>query len=555
MTGPEDPGARRPNVLWISTHDINPDLGCYRGIWPGAEVAHTPHLDALAADGLRFDQAFATTPVCAPSRSALMTGCFPTSIGTHHMRSKAVPPPEVRFLSEYFRTAGYHVTNNVFTDYQVPVPGTAFDACTPTAHWRDRPDPEQPFFAIFHGMATHESQIYLPDERFAQATAGLTSEERHDPAAVPVPPYHPDTDVFRTAWARYHDLVTVMDHWAGNLLAQLAEDGLERDTIVVFWSDHGAGFPRAKRWATEAGLRIPLLVRWPGRIDGGRSRDDVVHLADVAPTMLRLAGIEIPAHMQARPLFDEAGGDVEQGEHAFGGRDRMDEQHDSSRTVRDRRYRYVRHRHPDRAPMQLQHFAEQFSTWRDLRRRVNDEARQRAAGETPDRLTPLQRRLTGPRKPAEELYDLVTDPHETVNLADDAAHADTRRRLSAALDAWVERFGDLGLVDEEELVARWRPDGVVPETAAPTVVEGGAGAGGGAVRLACGTEGAVIGWTDDPPRDDQRELTLQERISGDPEPDGRLWRIYTAPLPPSTRPRWARAWRLGYRGSAVVAIP
>ena len=550
MTGPGGPGGRRPNVLWISTHDINPDLGCYRGVWPGADVAHTPHLDALAADGLRFDQAFATTPVCAPSRSALMTGCFPTSIGTHDMRTKAVPPPEVRFLSEYFRTAGYHVTNNVFTDYQVPVPGTAFDACTPTAHWRDRPDPEQPFFAIFHGMATHESQLYLPDERFAEVTAGLAARERHDPAAVPVPPYHPDTDVFRTAWARYHDLVTVMDRWAGDLLAQLAEDGLERDTIVVFWSDHGAGFPRAKRWATEAGLRIPLLVRWPGRIDGGRSRDDVVHLADVAPTMLRLAGIEIPAHMQARPLFDAAGADVEQGEYAFGGRDRMDEQHDSSRTVRDRRYRYVRHRHPDRSPMQLQHFAEKFPTWQELRRRVNDEARQRAAGDAPDRLTPLQRRLAGPCKPAEELYDLVTDPHETVNLADDAAHADTRRRLSTALDDWVERFGDLGLVDEEELVARWRPDGVVPETAAPAVV-----LGAGAVRLACGTEGALIGWTDDPPRDDQRELTLQERISGDPEPDGRRWWIYTAPLPPAERPRWACAWRLGYRGSAVVEIP
>ncbi|MGO1628440.1 MAG: sulfatase-like hydrolase/transferase, partial [Microbacterium sp.] len=250
----------RPNILWISTHDINPELGCYRDVWPGAEAAVTPNLDAFATEGTRFDNAFAVAPVCAPSRSSIMTGCFPTSIGTHNMRSKAVPPPEVRLLSEYFRQAGYYATNNVFTDFQLPVPGTAFDDCSPTAHWRNRPDPDQPFFASFHGMVTHESQIYLDDDDFVRVTSELPDGARHDPETVPVPPYHPDDEVFRTAWARYHDLISSMDAWVGRILSELAEDGLERDTIVVFWSDHGAGFPRAKRWATEAGLRIPLIV-------------------------------------------------------------------------------------------------------------------------------------------------------------------------------------------------------------------------------------------------------------------------------------------------------
>ena len=276
-------GAPRPNIVWISTHDINPHIGSYHGVWPGAEVAVTPHLDALAAEGVRFDQAFASAPVCAPSRSSIMTGCFPTAIGTHNMRSKAVPPPEVRLLSEYFRQAGYYATNAAFTDFQVEVPGTAYDACGPHAHWRGRPTEDTPFFAAFHGMATHESQLYLDDDTFAAATTDLAEGQRHTPDDVPVPPYHPDGDVYRTAWARYHDLVTVMDGWAGRILAQLDEDGLTRDTIVVFWSDHGAGFPRAKRWASEAGLRVPVVVRWPGRIAAGSVRTDVVHLADLAP--------------------------------------------------------------------------------------------------------------------------------------------------------------------------------------------------------------------------------------------------------------------------------
>lgn len=145
--------------------------------------------------------------------------------------------------------AGYYATNNVFTDFQVPVPGIAFDDCSPTAHWRSRPSGETPFFAMFHGMTTHESQLYVDDARFAEVTRELPDEHRHGPGSTPVPPYHLQNDVFATAWARYHDLISVMDAWVGRLLRELEDDGLTDNTIVVFWSDHGAGFPRAKRWA------------------------------------------------------------------------------------------------------------------------------------------------------------------------------------------------------------------------------------------------------------------------------------------------------------------
>jgi len=277
-----------PNILWISTHDINPHLGAYAGVYPGAECARTPNLDRLAAEGMRFDRAFAAAPICAPSRSAIMTGCYPTAIGTMHMRTKAVPPPQVRLFTEYLREAGYYTTNNWFTDFQVPTPASAFDDCGATAHWRNRPAADTPFFAA-HGMTTHESRIYLDDEAFAQLTRHVGAADRHDPDSVRLPPYYPDTETFRRSWARYLDLITEMDHWVGELLAQLDADGLAENTIVVFWSDHGPGMPRAKRWINDSGLHEPLIARWPGRVAPGSVNTEVVQLMDLAPTMLRLA--------------------------------------------------------------------------------------------------------------------------------------------------------------------------------------------------------------------------------------------------------------------------
>jgi uncharacterized sulfatase len=364
----------RPNILWISTHDINPHLGCYRGVYPAAEYAVTPRLDRLAAQGVVYDNAFASAPVCGPSRSAIYTGCHPISIGTMHMRTKAVPPPEVKLFTEYFRAAGYYTTNNWFTDFQVQTPGTAFDDCSETAHWRNRPTGDTPFFATFQGMITHEFQIYLDDEAFAKATSRVRPEERHDPAAAPLPPYHPDTPVFRQAWARYADLITEMDHWAGEVLDQLEEDGLAENTVVVFWSEHGLGMPRAKRWCYESGLREPLIVRWPGVIAPGQRRTELIQLMDLAPTMLEICGIPVPEHMHAKPFLDRSGRFLEQNEFAFGGRDRMDVQEDTCRTVRDARYRYIRNLHPDRSGMQHCRVPDGLATWSEFRRLHSEEA-------------------------------------------------------------------------------------------------------------------------------------------------------------------------------------
>lgn len=545
--------ASRPNILWITTHDINPHLGAYAGVYPGAEYAVTPNLDRLAAEGVRFDKAFAAAPICAPSRSAIITGCHPTAIGTMHMRTKAVPPPEVRMLPEYFREAGYYVTNNSFTDFQMPTPISAFDECSDTAHWRDRPDPQQPFFATFHGLTTHESQIYLEDEAFASRTANVRDEDRHDPAAAPLPPYYPDTEVFRSAWARYNDLITEMDHWVGGLLDQLEQDGLAENTIVVFWSDHGLGMPRGKRWANDSGLHEPLIVRWPARLQQGSS-EALLHLLDLAPTMLAAAGLEVPDHMHGSPFLDASGAVLDPNEYVFSGRDRMGELEDMTRSVRDERYRYIRHYHPDRSPMQHCDYPDHLWTWKEFRRMGSIEAVQRAKGLRRSALTPLHRELIAPSKPREELYDLVDDPYEERNLAADPLHAGTVERLSSALSAWQERVGDLGFLDEDELLERWRPGGVWQVTAAPDP----------SVDLVSPTPGAVVVWTDEPaPLDaDAPPATPADRMGsprdaiGSPESDGRRWRIRCTATPiPEDRDTWVRAVRLGWLASEELFVP
>lgn len=538
---------QRPNILWISTHDINPHLGAYSGVWPGAEHAITPNLDRLAAEGVRFNKAFATVPVCGPSRSSVMTGRFPTSIGTLHMRTKAVPPPEVKLISEYFRAEGYYTTCNGFTDFQVDTPPTAFHDCSPTAHWRNRPTAETPFFAQFHGFTTHESQIYLNDEQFAQVTSHVRIEERHDPDRLSLPPYYPDTPVFHKAWARIYELITEMDYWVGDILNQLEEDGLAENTIVVFWSDHGPGFPRAKRFVYEAGLREPLIIRWPGHIEPGLVREDVVHVMDIAPTMFELCGLPVLEHMEAKSLYGADGMAVMGNGYAFGARGRMDEQEDLSFTVRDDRYRYIRHYHPDRPLMQHCHYPDHLATWSELRRMTAAEARQLAMGEERSLLDPLQRSVVGPNKPPEELYDLERDPHETENLIDNPEVQQRVEQLRGALDEWLEKYAEFGLLPESELIEQWRPDGVPQKTATPSVQSGNY------LSAACATAGASIAWTMDPPRELQ-PLPIMARAIGLPIQDGRQWHLYTGPFEAPVGDIWVRAWRLGYEPSEEVQV-
>jgi len=524
--------ATRPNILWISAEDLSPDLGCYGDLY-----ARTPNLDRLAGQGARFTNAFATTPVCAPSRSAIITGMYPTTIGTHHMRSKGVPPPYVKAFTEYLRAAGYYCTNNVKTDYNFEAPPshtppiTIWDESSRQAHWRNR-EPGQPFFAVFNLTVTHESQIRTGAEEFARNTAALKPEDRHDPARAELPPYYPDTQITRNDWARYYDLITAMDIQVGNILKQLEEDGLADNTIVFFWGDHGRGLPRAKRWVYDSGIRVPLIIRWPGRIRPGSVRETLVSLLDLGPTVLSLAGVKIPAHMQGRAFLGDQAAPERQ--YIFAHRDRMDEAYDMIRAVRDKRYKYIRNFYPARPYAQYIDYMEQMPTMQEMRR-LNKEHHNALSPNYGKALTPAQQIFFLPEKPEEELYDTAADPHEVNNLAKSPQHQDTLKRMRQALEQWMKDTADLGLIPEPVLQERMRPGGVWAETAAPVIGEAASSGASITVKITCSTEGASIAYTTE-------------------EGDNARWKLYSKELV-LKRPVFirARACRLGYKDSREVA--
>ena len=437
----QDAAPARPNVLWITCEDISPNLRCF-----GDEYAVTPNLDRLAAQGVRYTRAYAPIGVCAPSRSTLILGAMATSVGSHLMRCQASLPDEVRCFPEHLRKSGYFCTNNVKTDYNFAAPPGTWDESSAKAHWRGR-KPGQPFFAVFNFTSCHESQIRLPEAQHRAKIADFAPGEVHDPAKAPIPPYHPDVPEVRRDWARYADRITLMDREAGRILAELEADGLAKDTIVFFFSDHGAGMPRSKRWLYESSLRVPMIVRFPERwakwAPGapGTSTDRLVDFTDFGPTVLNLAGVAAPSTMQGKPFLGENPAPPRTYVHGF--RDRMDERVDFLRSVRDARFRYIRNYLPQRPWAQHVSYMYEMPSMRAWQR-LHEEGKLEGAQKT-----------FFQEKPFEELYDSEADPHEIRNLAADPAHAETLARLRDELDRWMLEIADLGFLPESELRSRW----------------------------------------------------------------------------------------------------
>ncbi len=431
----------RPNILWISCEDTGPQLGCY-----GDAHAVTPTLDRLASGGVRYTRAHTVAGVCAPSRSGIITGMYPSTLGSHYMRCRIQLPPEVRCFPEYLREAGYYCTNNVKTDYNFPPPSGTWDESSEKAHWRKRA-PGQPFFSVFNIVCTHEGQVRLRGAAYQALIARLRSSERQNPERLPLPPYYPDTPECRRDWANYYELVTAMDYQAGDLLRQLEADGLLEDTIVFFWGDHGPGLPRAKRWLYEASTHVPLIVRipekfrLPGQCQPGSADPRLVSFIDLGPTVLNLAGVEPPSHMQGQPFL---GANLPPPRrYIFGARDRMDERYDLIRAVSDGRYRYIRNFEPWTPWAQPLTYAEQGNILKQMRRL-------HATGQ----LKGPALEFMAPGKPVEELYDVQTDPWCIHNLAGLKQHRGAQMRLSQVLDNWMLETRDLGLIPEPVVAER-----------------------------------------------------------------------------------------------------
>ena len=424
--------ADKPNILWLTSEDHSPHMGCY-----GDKLARTPNVDALAAKGLRFRRAWSVAPVCAPARTAIISGLYPSSSGGLHMRSMVSLPEGFKMYPQFLREAGYYCTNNSKTDYNLREPGKVWDESSGQAHWRKRVD-GQPFFAIFNSTKSHESQIRTRPH--VQVTR---------PEDVRVPAYHPDTPEVRQDWAQYYDKVSEADADAGRRLKELEEAGLADDTIVFYYADHGSGMPRGKRWPSNSGLHVPFVVffpeKWrhlaPKEYQAGGVSDRLISFVDLAPTVLSLAGVEPPAWLQGRAFAGPH--QTEPPEFLFGERGRMDERMDLVRSVTDGRYVYLRNYYPHVS--QAQRVAYQFETpttrvWHDLH--------------VQGRTNEAQSRFWRTPKDVEELYDLESDPDEVRNLAQSPEHRAVLEKLRAAQRGHLLEVRDVCFLPEREIHVR-----------------------------------------------------------------------------------------------------
>ena len=422
-----------PNILWITSEDNGPHLGCY-----GDTYAVTPNLDRFAKRSLRYTKASSTAPVCAPARTTIISGIYPPATGAEHMRSMTRLPGDFKMYPAYLRQLGYYCTNNSKEDYNLEKVGEVWNDGGRKAHWKNRPD-GKPFFAIFNHTISHESQIRNKID---------PANRIHDPAKVRIPAYHPDTPEVRKDWAQYYDRITMMDKLVGKNLREIEEAGLTDDTIVFYYGDHGSGMPRSKRWPYFSGLNVPLIVHVPEKFrhlapaeykTGGTS-DRLVGFIDLAPTLLSIAGEKAPAHMQGHAFMGQHTAAAQK--FSFGFRGRMDERYDMVRTVFDGRHVYIRNYMPHKPYGQYLDYMFQTPTtrvWHDLYHAGKLNAAQSIFWQT---------------KPSEELYDLEADPDEVNNLATSKDHSDVMKRMRRAHRNWAAKVRDVGFLPEAEIHSR-----------------------------------------------------------------------------------------------------
>lgn len=462
----------RPNILWLVAEDLGPYIPTF-----GDSTVATPNLSKLASEGVRYTHVFSPSGVCAPSRAAIATGMYPSSIGANHMRTgqfmevtglpryEAVPPREVKMFSEHLRMAGYYCSNNSKTDYQFRPPVTAWDESSRNAHWRNR-GPNQPFFSIFNFGVTHESGLFEPYKRDTLIPIDTK---------FPIPPYLPDNNIVRRDMWKMYNNIALLDRQIGNILDELESDGILEKTIIFFYADHGGPLPRQKRMVYDSGLNVPMIIRYPNKLHAGKTDDQLINFIDFAPTLLSLLGQTAPSILHGQSFINNN----EKRQYIHAAADRFDGVTDVIRAVRNDRYKYIRNYRPEQNYYLPVAYRERIPTMKELLRLRDD-----------GQLNDTQALWFRENKPKEELYDCINDPHELNNLALDSKYTNKLKELSDEMDRWLQDIGDQPNLPERELITQlWQNQPEQPITLNPTIK-----ILNGKIELNCDTEGASIGY-------------------------------------------------------------
>ena len=540
----------KPNIVWIVTEDLSPIIPAY-----GDSTVETPNLDRLAREGIVYTNVFSPSGVCAPSRCALTTGMYPSSIGGHNMRVQyvkahmdklglvlyeVVPPPEVKMMSQVLREHGYFCSNNDKQDYQFSPPVTAWDETSLQAHWRHRKN-GQPFFSVFNIGVTHEGHVTQPyrkvlmryhDPDFPESIDNpegydemLTADGKWklnipEDLEVPIPPYLPTTEIAKKDVRRVYSNIVELDRQVGIILKQLEDDNLLDSTIVVFYADHGGPLPRQKRLIYDSGIKVPMIIRYPGQVGAGYFDDQLISFIDFAPTAFSLAGIKIPNYVQGQAFLGKYKSRKPR-KYIHAGADRLDAQVDMIRAVRDKQYKYLLNFYPDKPYYLPVQYREQMAIMQELLR-LN----------AIDSLDEYQAQWFRKSKDKEELFDTWEDPYELNNLAKDPQYQDKLEELRVECDHWMTEINDMGKIPEAEILKSFWPGRKQPVTAAPTYE-----ASNGKLVLHSETEGANIGY----------------KIYPYNEMPPEVWQVYTHPITINVDMRVeVVAHRLGYAPSEVV---
>lgn len=446
---------KKPNILYITCEDITPRLGCY-----GDPDAITPNLDEFAKSAVRFSNMFTTVGVSAPSRAALITGMYPTSVGANYMRNNApqnampegilpydvVLPEGVKCFTEYLRQAGYYCTNNNKADYQFASPLTAWDEAGVKAHWKNRPE-GKPFFAVFNLNVTHESQIWKRADRPLVV----------NPSELHLPPYLPDDPVVRRDMAVLYSNIYEMDKQFQRLFDELKQSGESDNTIVIWFSDNGGPLPREKRSVYETGINVPFMIRFPEGKQGGRTDHRMCMFPDIPATILSLAGIKPPEYMQGKPFFGKYA-TSEPRRYVYAARNRMDEQVDKQGAVRDNRYKYIRNYNTDQSNYRPNAYRLQMPMMQRMIELLEA-----------DSLNKAQMKWFIAPRAQEEFYDLKNDPFEMHNLISSKAYADHIIRLRAEYNRWDNESCSGWHIPEKENQEKMWPGEIQPVLKEPLI--------------------------------------------------------------------------------------